>query len=58
MMVTNDERIIEQVQTTNNPSALETSILEPEVNDNELSEPSVSISILFLTYKKIHRLCL
>jgi len=47
MIITSDEKIIEQVRANNNPLSFETIIVEPVENDNELSDPSVKTKIFF-----------
>jgi hypothetical protein len=47
MIITSDEKIIDQIRANNNPSSFETIILEPGENDNEPSDPSVGTKIFF-----------
>jgi hypothetical protein len=47
MIITSDEKLIEQIRTNNNPLSFEAIILESGENDNELSDPSVGTKIFF-----------
>jgi hypothetical protein len=48
MIITSDERIVEQIRTNNNPSSFQTIILEPGDTNNEPSDPSVRTKIFLL----------
>jgi hypothetical protein len=43
MIITSDERIIEQIRTYNSPSSFETIVLESDASENELSDLPVKM---------------